>query len=50
MVLLMLLCTSATIMGEFRISRPWAAMGWAATVIMGVASAAFIMAMLQPPQ
>jgi NRAMP (natural resistance-associated macrophage protein)-like metal ion transporter len=50
MVLLMLLCTSATIMGEFRISRRWAAIGWAATVIMGVASTAFILAMLQPPQ
>jgi NRAMP (natural resistance-associated macrophage protein)-like metal ion transporter len=50
MVLLMLLCTSATIMGEFGISRPWAAIGWAATAIMGVASAAFILAMLQPPQ
>jgi Mn2+/Fe2+ NRAMP family transporter len=50
MAMLMLLSTSATIMGEFRISRPWAVIGWAATVIMGVASAAFILAILQPPQ
>jgi Mn2+/Fe2+ NRAMP family transporter len=50
MVLLMLLCTRASIMGQFRISRRWAVIGWAATVIMGVASGAFILAMLQPPQ
>lgn len=50
MVMLMLLCTSATVMGEFRISRRSAVVGWAATVVMGVASAAFILAMLRPPQ
>jgi Mn2+/Fe2+ NRAMP family transporter len=50
MVMLMLLCTSATVMGEFRISRRSAVIGWAATVVMGVASAAFILAMLRPPQ
>jgi Mn2+/Fe2+ NRAMP family transporter len=50
MALLMLLCTKRGVMGEFRISRRWAVVGWVATAIMGVASTVFIVAMLQSPQ
>jgi NRAMP (natural resistance-associated macrophage protein)-like metal ion transporter len=50
MALLMFLSTSAAVMGEFRISRIWTVIGWSATVVMGVASTAFILAMLQPAQ
>jgi NRAMP (natural resistance-associated macrophage protein)-like metal ion transporter len=50
MALLMLLSTSPTIMGKFRISRRWTVIGWAATALMGVASAAFILAMVWPAQ
>ncbi len=44
MALLMLLTTSAVIMGQFKISRLWMATGWVATGVMGVASGAFIVA------
>jgi Mn2+/Fe2+ NRAMP family transporter len=50
MALLMLLSTSTTIMGQFRISRRWSVIGWAATALMGVASTAFILAMVWPAQ
>ena len=50
MVLLMLLSTSTAIMGKFRISGRWIAIGWTATAVMGVASAAFLLAMLRPGQ
>jgi NRAMP (natural resistance-associated macrophage protein)-like metal ion transporter len=48
MALVMILSTSTAVMGEFRISRLWAAIGWIATAAMGVASVAFIVAMVQP--
>jgi NRAMP (natural resistance-associated macrophage protein)-like metal ion transporter len=48
MALLMLLSTSRAIMGEFRISRRWAVIGWGATAVMGVASTAFVLAMVRP--
>jgi Mn2+/Fe2+ NRAMP family transporter len=44
MALLMLLTTSAVIMGQFKISRLWMVTGWIATGVMGVASGAFILA------
>jgi NRAMP (natural resistance-associated macrophage protein)-like metal ion transporter len=44
MALLMLLTTSAVIMGRFKISRLWMITGWAGTGVMGVASGAFILA------
>jgi NRAMP (natural resistance-associated macrophage protein)-like metal ion transporter len=44
MALLMLLTTSAVIMGQFKISRLWMVTGWFGTVVMGVASGAFIVA------
>jgi Mn2+/Fe2+ NRAMP family transporter len=44
MALLMLLTTSAVIMGQFKISRLWKVTGWIATGVMGVASGAFILA------
>ena len=42
MVMLMLLTTSAVIMGQFKISRLWMVTGWLGTGVMGVASAVFI--------
>jgi len=50
MALLMLLSTSTAIMGKFRISGRWTVIGWAATATMGVASAAFLLAMVRPEQ
>ena len=50
MALLMLMSTSTAIMGPFRISGRWIAIGWAATAVMGVASAAFVVAMVRPGQ
>jgi Mn2+/Fe2+ NRAMP family transporter len=50
MALLMLLSTSTAIMGRFRISGRWTVIGWAATAVMGVASTAFLLAMLRPAQ
>ena len=50
MVLLMLVSTSTAVMGRFRISRTWAAVGWTATAVMGIASTAFIVAMVRPAQ
>src|SRR5262249_8440041 len=44
MTMLMLLGTSRAVMGRLRIARGWAAVGWAATALMGVASVAFIVA------
>ena len=44
MALLMLLTTSAVIMGQFKISRLWMVTGWIGTGVMGVASGAFIVA------
>jgi NRAMP (natural resistance-associated macrophage protein)-like metal ion transporter len=44
MALLMLLTTSAVIMGQFKISRLWMVTGWVGTGVMGVASATFIVA------
>jgi NRAMP (natural resistance-associated macrophage protein)-like metal ion transporter len=44
MALLMLLTTSAVIMGQFKISRVWMVTGWVGTGVMGVASGAFIVA------
>jgi len=44
MALLMLLTTSAVIMGQLKISRLWMVTGWFGTVVMGVASGAFIVA------
>jgi NRAMP (natural resistance-associated macrophage protein)-like metal ion transporter len=46
MALLMLLSTSTAIMGKFRISTRWTVIGWAATAVMGVASTAFLLAMV----
>jgi hypothetical protein len=40
--MLMLLTTSAVIMGQFKISRLWMVTGWLGTGVMGVASAVFI--------
>ena len=42
MVMLMLLTTSAVVMGHFKISRLWMVTGWVGTAVMGVASAVFI--------
>jgi NRAMP (natural resistance-associated macrophage protein)-like metal ion transporter len=42
MALLMLMSSSRTIMGQFRISRSWQAVGWLATLIMAIASLAYI--------
>jgi NRAMP (natural resistance-associated macrophage protein)-like metal ion transporter len=50
MALLMLLSTSTAIMGKFQISGRWTLVGWAATATMGVASAAFLLAMIRPEQ
>jgi Mn2+/Fe2+ NRAMP family transporter len=50
MALLMLMSTDARLMGEFRISPLWTVVGWLATGVMAVASAAFIVAMVQPEQ
>jgi len=44
MALLMVLTRSTRIMGQFRISGVWAVLGWAGTIVMGVASGAFILA------
>jgi Mn2+/Fe2+ NRAMP family transporter len=44
MALLMLLTTSAVIMGQFKISRLWMVTGWVATGVMGIASSVFIVA------
>jgi NRAMP (natural resistance-associated macrophage protein)-like metal ion transporter len=44
MVLLMLLTTSSKVMGQFRIGGVWKVLGWVGTGVMGVASAAFILA------
>jgi Mn2+/Fe2+ NRAMP family transporter len=46
LVLLMLLTTSAKIMGQFRISGGWWVLGWLGTGVMGVATGAFILATL----
>jgi Mn2+/Fe2+ NRAMP family transporter len=46
LVLLMLLTTSAKIMGQFRISGGWRVLGWLGTGVMGVATGAFILATL----
>ena len=50
MALLMLLSTSTAIMGRFRISGRWTVIGWAAPAVMGVASTAFLLAMVRPAQ
>jgi Mn2+/Fe2+ NRAMP family transporter len=50
MALLMLLGTNRAIMGKFRISRRWTVIGWAATAMMGLASAAFVLALFRPAQ
>jgi Mn2+/Fe2+ NRAMP family transporter len=50
MALLMLMSTSTAIMGKFRISGRWTLIGWAATALMGVASTAFVVAMVRPAQ
>jgi NRAMP (natural resistance-associated macrophage protein)-like metal ion transporter len=44
MALLMLLTTSAVIMGQFKISRLWMVTGWVGTGVMGIASSVFIVA------
>jgi NRAMP (natural resistance-associated macrophage protein)-like metal ion transporter len=46
MALLMLLTTSAKVMGQFKISGVWTVLGWTGTAVMGVASGAFILATL----
>jgi NRAMP (natural resistance-associated macrophage protein)-like metal ion transporter len=48
MALLMRMGSDVRLMGEFRISRPWRLVGWTATVVMGVASGAFIVATVFP--
>ncbi len=50
MTLLMLLGSRPEVMGRFRISRRSWFLGWAATVVMGVATGAFFLAMMQPAQ
>jgi NRAMP (natural resistance-associated macrophage protein)-like metal ion transporter len=50
MALLMLMSTSTAIMGNFRISNRWTVIGWAATAMMGLASGAFVLAMVRPAQ
>jgi Mn2+/Fe2+ NRAMP family transporter len=42
MALLMMMATNRRIMGQFRISMPWAVVGWLATLLMAAAAAAFI--------
>jgi NRAMP (natural resistance-associated macrophage protein)-like metal ion transporter len=44
LVLLMLLTTSAKVMGQFKISGVWTVLGWVGTGVMGVASGAFVLA------
>jgi Mn2+/Fe2+ NRAMP family transporter len=46
MALLMLLSTSTAIMGAFRVAGRWTVIGWVATAMMGLASAAFVLAMV----
>jgi len=48
MALLMLLSTSTVIMGKFRVSGRWTVIGWVATGMMGLASTAFVLAMVRP--
>ncbi|HEX6512914.1 MAG TPA: divalent metal cation transporter [Chloroflexota bacterium] len=45
MAMLMLLGTSSTVMGRFRVSRLWSIAGWTATALMGIASTAFILSL-----
>ncbi len=47
MGLLVLMGSSVRIMGQFRISRPWRAIGWLATLLMAAAAVAFIAATLR---
>jgi Mn2+/Fe2+ NRAMP family transporter len=47
MALLMLMSARRSVLGEFRIPSSWAVMGWLTTVVMAVASTAFIVASLR---
>jgi Mn2+/Fe2+ NRAMP family transporter len=47
MALLMLMSMRRAVLGEFRIPSSWAVMGWLTTVVMAVASTAFIVASLR---
>ena len=42
MALLMVMAVSRPIMGKFRISKGWAALGWLATAVMAIAALGFI--------
>jgi NRAMP (natural resistance-associated macrophage protein)-like metal ion transporter len=42
MALLMVMAVSRPIMGEFRISKGWAALGWLATLVMAIAALGFV--------
>lgn len=46
MFLVMKIATNKKIMGSFPIERPWAVLGWLATAIMAVASAAFLLSLV----
>ena len=48
MVVLMLIGNSERVMGQFRISRRSSVLGWAATLIMGIAAVGFIWSLVQP--
>jgi NRAMP (natural resistance-associated macrophage protein)-like metal ion transporter len=45
MFLIMKIATNRKIMGPFRIERPWVMLGWLATVVMAVASVAFLLSL-----
>jgi Mn2+/Fe2+ NRAMP family transporter len=46
MAMLMMLATSRSVMGRFRISTRLAVLGWAATVLMGAANIALLVSAL----
>jgi NRAMP (natural resistance-associated macrophage protein)-like metal ion transporter len=46
MALIMGLAANPKVMGQFKISRTWKIVGWSATVVMGVASLAFLASLL----
>jgi Mn2+/Fe2+ NRAMP family transporter len=45
MFLVMKIATNKTIMGPFRIERPWVVLGWLATGVIALASVAFLLSL-----
>jgi NRAMP (natural resistance-associated macrophage protein)-like metal ion transporter len=48
MVLIMRIATSGKIMGQFKVTRLWTALGWLATAVMAVASTLFLVSLAIP--